>query len=71
MIKLVPLRLRLMNLKIMIKKLCSYRNYKEDELQVVWVPIIINLASMSFLNNRNSIDLLMANKKISLSNLIE
>jgi hypothetical protein len=71
MIKLVPLRLRLMNLKIMIKKLCSYRNYKEDELQVVWVLIIINLASISFLNNRNSIDLLMANKKISLSNLIE
>ena len=71
MIKLVPLRLRLMNLKIMIKKLCSYRNYKEDELQVVWAPIIINLASISFLNNRNSIDLLMANKKISLSNLIE
>ena len=71
MIKLVPLRLRLMNLKIMIKKLCSSRNYKEDELQVVWVLIIINLASISFLNNRNSIDLLMANKKISLSNLIE
>ncbi len=71
MIKLVPLRLRLMNLKIMIKKLFSSRNYKEDELQVVWVLIIINLASISFLNNRNSIDLLMANKKISLSNLIE
>jgi hypothetical protein len=46
------------------------KNYKEDELQVVWDQQTINQASTIIIKYRNSIDLLMGNKKISLSNLI-
>lgn len=46
------------------------KNYKEDELQVVWDQQTINQASTIIIKYRNSIDLLMGSKKISLSNLI-
>lgn len=71
MIKSVLLKLKSMTHNNKMTKLFYAKNYKDVVHQVVWVQLTTNPAGMRIFIFRNSIDLLMGSKKISLSNLIE